>query len=170
MAKRSPAVDVIHKNGLNEPIMLSTGIEVRLVPVPITAIQDASLAISDPKVPMIEVEGKDYPIPNPEHPDYIEAKNKAFRERVQAGFDVMAMLGIKLIDGLPEDDTWLKELKFLEKRGRLDLSGYDLTDEFEKEFIYKRYYAMGAEDWNALSVISGVTEEEIAQASDSFRD
>lgn len=172
MAKRSPAVDAVKKNGdldLDEPIKLSTGIMVKLVPVPTATVQEAALAIEDPPVPKQKVEGKDYPVENPADPDYVRARRDAFNQRVQAGFDVMAMLGVKLVNGLPEDDTWLKELRFLEKRGRLDLSGYDLDDDFEKEFVYKRYYALAGDDWNLLSLISGVTEEDLAKAKENFR-
>jgi hypothetical protein len=168
---KSPAIDIA-KNQQDNPdelIRLSTGVIVKLIPVPITAIQEASIAIEDPPVPTQTVEGKDYPVENPNDPDYLKAKNKAFQERIQAGFDVMAMLGIELVDGLPEDDKWLKKLKFLEKRGRLDLSDYDLEDDFELEFVFKRFYAMGSDDWNLLSQLSGVTEEDIAKAEDNFR-
>ena len=171
MAK-SPAVDVVKKsNGINldEPVKLSTGIMARLIPVPTASIQEAAMAIKDPPVPMQKVEGKDYPVENPNDPTYLEEKNEAFAKRIQAGFDVMAMLGVELIDGLPEDGVWLKKLKFLEKRGHLNLKDYDLEDDFEKEFVFKRYYALAGDDWDLLSKLSGVTEEDLAAARDKFR-
>lgn len=173
MVKRSPAVDVTKDNGhvnLNEPVILSTGITVLLKPVPTALIQEAAQSIKDPSVPQQKVEGKDYLVDNPNDPEYQRLLQEAFAERVQAGFDVMALMGVELIDGLPQDDNWLQRLKFLEKRNRLDLSGYDLDDQFEKEFVFKRYYALAAEDWNLLTRLSGVTEEDIAKAKDSFRD
>lgn len=172
MAKRSPAVDVSKKNGdinLNEPVTLSTGITVLLKPVPTALIQEAAQAIKDPKVPQQKIEGKDYPVDNPNDPEYQRLLQEAFVERVQAGFDVMALMGVDLIDGLPEDDTWLKKLRYLEKRGRIDLSSYDLDDEFEREFVYKRHYALAGDDWNLITKLSGVTEEDIAKAKDNFR-
>lgn len=168
---RSPAVDVA-KNGhvhLDEPFKLSTGIMVRLIPVPIATIQEAVVAVKDPPVPKQKVDGKDYLVDNPADPEYLAAKQDAFIKRTQVAFDVMAMLGVELIDGLPEDDTWLKKLKFLEKRGHLNLSGYDLEDSFEREFVFKRYYALGNEDWNKISQLSGVTEEDLQRAKESFR-
>lgn len=172
MAK-SPAVDVVKKSGdidFDKPIKLSTGIEVRLVPVPTATIQEAAMAIKDPPVPKQKIEGKDYPVDNPNDPDYLAAKGEAFGKRIQAGFDVMAMMGVELIDGLPDNDDWLKKLRFLEKRGHLDLSDYDLDDDFEKEFVYKRFFVLAGDDWNLLSVISGVSEEDLAKAKENFRD
>lgn len=169
---KSPAVEIARNNGkvdLDKPIKLSTGIEVRLIPVPTAAIQEAATVIKDPPIPKQKVEGKDYPVENPSDPDYLAAKQDAFARRVQAGFDVMAMLGVELIGGLPEDDIWLKKLKFLEKRGHLDLSGYDLDDEFEREFVFKRYYALAGDDWNLLSMLSGVTQEDLERARENFR-
>ena len=168
---RSPAIDTAKKNGhikLNEPITLTTGIQVQLKPVPITAIQDAQSQIVEPQVPMQEIPGKDGLYENPTDPDYVRKRAEVFNERVRAGFDVMAIMGIELLGGLPEDNTWLKKLKFLSKRGHLNLDDYDLEDEFELEFLYKRYVVMGNDDWMLLSQISGISEEDIAQAKDSF--
>lgn len=169
---RSPAVDAAKKNGqlnLDEPIKLSTGITVRLIPVPTATIQEAATAIKDPPVPKQKVDGRDYPVENPNDPDYLAAKQEAFAKRVQAGFDVMAMLGVELVDGLPADDAWLKKLRFLAKRGHLNLDDYDLDDVFEREFVYKRYYALAGDDWNLLSMLSGVSEEDLAAARENFR-
>lgn len=171
--RRSPAVDAVKGNGdvkLNEPIRLSTGIMVKLIPVPAAVIMEAQGEIEAPQPPTQAIEGKPgVEMPNLQHPDYIAAQRRYLTDVANAGFDVMALLGVELIGGMPDNDEWLDKLKFLEKLKRLDLTAYDLDIPIEREFVYKRFYAMAKDDWELLSILSGVTQEEIEKAKDTFQ-
>jgi len=49
------------------------------------------------------------------------------------------------------------------------LSGYDLDNEIDREFLYKRFVASNAEVIAKVSRLSGVvTPEEVALAEESF--
>jgi hypothetical protein len=81
----------------------------------------------------------------------------------------MVMFGLDLMDGLPKDETWLKKLKWLEKTNRLDLSNIDFTDPFEKEFAFKKFIAATNPTIMEVTRASGVTQEDIDSATDSFQ-
>lgn len=172
-AKASPAVTVAkslngHSNG-DGIVTLSTGIRGRFKSVPAMTIEAAQAMIKDPPVPLQAIEGRDHPVENPVDPDYIKARMEANRERGEAAIDVMVLFGLELVDGLPDDDTWLKQLKFLEKRGHLDLSSYDLKDEVEREFVYKRFIATGSDDLVAIGQMSGLKDKDVQAAREAFQ-
>jgi hypothetical protein len=93
----------------------------------------------------------------------------AGRKRGIAAMDAMVMFGVELVDGLPDDDKWLKKLQNMEKHGLLDLSGYDFDDETDKEFVYKRFVAVDTNVIERLSEISGISAEDVEEAERSFR-
>lgn len=167
---RSPAVDLeIQKNGHDEPITLSTGVRARFKPVPSMLIDELRLQIKDPPVPTQMVEGRDHPVENPLDPDYVAARLEANRQRGAGAIEVMALFGVELVDGVPPDEEWLPQLRFLEKRGRLDLSGYDLEDTLERQFVYKKYVALANDDWTILGRMMGIQTEDVEQAQANFR-
>ena len=157
------------RNNDNGVVTLSTGIRARFVAVPVGLIEEAKAEIKDPPVPMQEVEGKKHPQPNPNHPDYIAGCKEAERLRGQAGLDVLALFGVELEDGVPDNDLWIKKLRFLERKKQLNLSEYDLSDEIDRQFIYVKFVAMGNEDWINLGKFNGIRQEDIEQARDTFR-
>ena len=93
-----------------------------------------------------------------------EAEDK----RTQASLDTIILFGVDLVDGVPEDDGWIKKLKYLEKLEHLDLKKYDLDDPDEREFIYKRFIAVSSDDIIEVLRRSGITEADIAQAMQTF--
>jgi len=169
----NPTVAVAKKRRANEDQakthILSTGVEVRLRPVSAALISEVTSSIKYPKVPKVFNEDKGRDEENPVHPDYLAAKQDVDNERGMAAMDAMAMFGVELIDGVPEDDRWLRNLKLLEKRGRLDFSGLDLTDEVDLEYLYKKHIAVSGADYALLGRLSGLTEEAISAAAESFR-
>jgi hypothetical protein len=167
----NPALDVVKRNTRDEAgkeITLSTGIRAILTPVASSLIIEAQSEIEDPIVPMQEIEGKPGKYENPHDPDYLKAKKKAEKARVEAGIDTMIIMGVELVDGLPENDGWIKKLKYLEKRGRISLKGYDLKDELDREFLYKRHIAMSSDDWMLLNEISGIRQADLDTAGSLF--
>jgi hypothetical protein len=154
------------------PITLSTGIEARLLPVSISLINEAQAAIPDPEVPMWHNESKDTYEPNPNHPQYKRDLEQVEADRNVAAIDAMVMFGVELVDGMPEDDGWLKKLKLRQRVGlsTVDLGDFDLKDEIDLEYLYKKYVAVATPDVAKLMKASGVSEEDIAEAARSFRD
>lgn len=159
------------KIAIGEEIELSTGVRVVLQRVPPGLLEDVVNRVKDPEVPVYYDTDKDREIPNPSHPDYLKAMKQADRDRSVAVIEATVLFGIELVDGLPDDDGWLKKLRFLDRRGVFDLEAYDLDDELDKEFVYKRYIALGDQDFVTLtSLVSGIEPEEIEKAQRSFRD
>ena len=147
---------------------LANGHPARFVPVPQSVIQAALALQPEPRVPMWYNPDKEREEPNPNHPDYLEAVERYEREQYGITFDCYAMFGVELVGGLPEDDGWLKKLKLMQRLGRLDLSAYDLEDDIDLEFVYKRHFAMGNEDYVAVGLISGINPEEVRRAARGF--
>jgi len=167
---KSVAVDVAveQEHSLaDEVVVLSTGIRARIVPVAATLIDEIRTHIPDPPVPTQEIDGKKHE--NPLHPEYRQALKDAQDERTTATLDAFVMFGVELVDGMPEDDGWVEKIRFMERRGVLDLSVYDLKNDLDREFVYKRYIAVSSKDMRKIGVASGVLAEEIERAMDSFR-
>jgi hypothetical protein len=78
------------------------------------------------------------------------------------------MFGVELVDGLPPEDEWLEKLQMMEKRGLLSLGGYDLNSAMEREFLFKRFIAVGSPDLEKISRAAGVTEAAVARAAAQF--
>ena len=149
---------------------LSTGIRVRIVPVAAHLIDAAMFEVKDPVVPRQDL-GKGREEPNPMDPAYRQALSDAEHARGIAASDTLILMGVQLVDGLPEDDEeWLKPLRFLERLGHFKaLSEFDLKDEMDKEFVFKKYYAISARDIPLIGNASGMSQEEIDLAVRGFQ-
>lgn len=169
--KKSPALEVAkeQEDEQDGSTVLSTGVRARLMPVAASLISEVASRVKDPDVPMDYIEEKERSEPNPDNPEYLRQLDEARTKRGKVSIETMVMFGVELIDGIPEDDTWLKRLRFSEKRGGVDLSGYDLEDPMELEFIYKLYIAVGSTDIVEIAKMSGINPEEVAQAAESFQ-
>lgn len=167
----NPALSVAKdaKGTSNEPIVLPGGARINIMPVSATLLDEVSSRVVDPSPPMVYIESKDREEPNPLDPMYIKELERNERRRNVAAMDIMAMFGIELVDGVPNDDRWLRKLQFAEKRGHIDLSDYDLEDEFDLEFLYKRFIILSAKLLNQIGTASGLNAEEVAKAEETFQ-
>ena len=158
-----------HKNSNHDgPIVLSTGVEAILKPLPSGAIQEAQSKIKDPSVPIQTLDdGRE--VENPTHPDYLAARQDTLMKRAKVGLDVAAALCVELVNGLPENDKWLKKLKRLERLGHIDLSLYDLKDEDDLEYIYIRFVALSNDDFEVINALSGISQEDVDAAKEMFQ-
>jgi hypothetical protein len=147
---------------------LSTGVVVRLHPVSSSLVEEMKGAVKMPDVPKVWIEAKEREEENPNDPQYIEQVEACTAKRADAIFDALCMFGVELVDGLPDDDSWLKKLRMLERRGRMDLSGFDLDDEFDLEFLYKRYVAVAGADLELIGGLHGFRPLEVARARAMF--
>lgn len=150
--------------------VLQNGTRISILPVSATLLDEVTARIIDPEPPMFFNENKQRDEPNPADPTYLKELSANERKRLVASLDVMTMFGVELLDGMPEDDSWMKKLKMTERLGHIDLSSYDLDDELDVEFMYKRYIILSADIINKIGSASGLTEEEVAKAEAVFQD
>ena len=167
----NPVVKAVkeHRNGTGpEPVTLSTGIRAILKPAPAMLITDVQTQIKYPPTPVQKLDdGRE--VENPMHPDYIQACKEVDEKRRDASIDVMVLFGVELVDGIPKDDTWIVNLRYLEKKGKINLSELDFDDPMDREFAYKKYFVIGNEDAQLLARINGITDQDLDQARESFR-
>ena len=152
---------------------LSTGVRIRLHPVALGVWQDALklLRAKEPKIPQFANPEKGGRLEeNPSDPDYQAAMRAYVEEQNRVSADVLLMFGCELVDGLPKDEGWIGKVKMMHKLGTLDLSHYDLDDPIDREYLYKKYIAVGPLDARLLGQGWGPTEEEVAEAADFFPD
>jgi len=147
---------------------LTSGVRVRIAPISASLIMDVQAQIHYPPVPEIWDEEKQRPYQNPDSPEYKRQVDEVDERRSMAAMDAIVMFGIELADGLPEDDTWLRKLKTLERAGRIDLSGFDLEDEIDLEFLFKRFVAVSTDDFNIINAMVNVSAEGVEQVEESF--
>lgn len=160
---KDEAKRIASRQGDSEEVTLSTGVRVRLHPVSASLVEEMKNTIKMPPVPKVWLEAKEREEENPNDPAYLEAVEECQRKRADATFDALCTFGIELVDGLPEDGVWLKKLRLLERRGSMDLSGFDLEDSFDQEFLYKRYVAVAGMDLGVLSGLHGFRPLEVAR-------
>ena len=169
--KQSPAVLVAkerRQGDTNDVRTLSTGVRARLHPVGASIVTDATGKVKPPKVPSYYNESKGREEENPNDTSYLAALDEVKRAQASAAMDVMVMFGVELVDGMPVNDAWLKQLKLLDKIGTLDLSVYDLDDPIDCEFLYKKYIATGTPDLIAVGRLAGLSPESVAEATSNF--
>lgn len=168
----NPAVEAVKEleteTGPGE-VTLSTGVRVRLRPVPAWLVQETQNHVLDPEVPIWHNPDKGRDEPNPADPAYLAALQRAQARRAEAGTDVLVLYGVELVDGVPPDEDWLPRLRFLEKRGLFSFEGYDLSDPLERAFVFVKFCAMGNSDWGLLGRVAGLSGEDVQRAVESFR-
>lgn len=163
------AKEISAQMGSSQIITTQTGVRVRLVPVSTALMEEVTSRIVEPEVPMWHNEARDRDEPNPDDPKYIKALDRVARDRGVAVMDAMCMFGVELVDGMPEDTSWLKKLKFMEKRGQVNLESFDLEDPLDLEFLYKRYIAVDNDVITKVSNLSTMTAEAVEKAESRFR-
>lgn len=171
MAK-TPAVDLAKKMLAEEENIveiLAYKINVRLVPVTSSMIDDMMSAIPEPEIPIFHNTTQERDEPNPTDPTYVKALSEYEKARGAAAMDGMVMFGIELIDGMPTDMHWLDKLKMMEKRKKLSLADYDLDDPVDLEYLFKRYVIATNDLISAIGELSGVTSNELKKQERSFR-
>ena len=167
---KDEAKRIAQGQGDSAEVTLSTGVRVRLHPVSSSLVEEMKGAIKMPPVPKVWIEAKEREEENPNDPRYLDEVAEVERKRADAIFDALCTFGVELLDGLPEDGTWLRKLKLLEKRGALDLSGFDLEDDFDLEFLYKRYVAVAGTDLQMIGGLHGFRPLEVARQRAMFLD
>jgi hypothetical protein len=168
MAEKA-VIEVAREQEEQDDIWEVEGYKIRVKAIPVAIISDVSNRIPDPEIPVWHDPEYDRDVQNPNDPAYLSAKEEVDRKRGEAMIDATVMFGIDLPDGIPPTEKWLPKLKFLEKRGQVDLSGYNLSDDLEKEFVFKKYIIASIALINYIQNMSSVTPEDIGEAGRPFR-
>ena len=147
--------------------MLSTGIEATIKPVGATLIDDIVSSVPAPKVPMWHNPDKDRDEENPNDPQYLEEVAKANKLQATRAMEALLVFGVDV--DVPEDNEWLKKLRYMEKRGALSLDGYDVDDPLDRELVYKKYIAVGTKDLIEIGMMAGLNQKDVDQAARQFR-
>ena len=152
----------------NDYQLLSTGYYAKIVPVGATLIQEASRSVQDPPIPVVhdEVQGD---IENPMDPNYARAMEAAEQKRELVATDTIIFFGVELRDPVPSTEGWLPKLLWLQKRGNLDLSSYDLEDELDIELVFKKYIVVGTMDLIKIGAMAGLQQGDVEAAMKSFQ-
>ena len=174
MSDKPAAVQVAKEHESDEAqgrarVVKRYGVRARLVPVPEGVLEDVEQRIPDPPVPTIVLEEEGREIENPDDPNYHKALEEAQRQRGVAIVEALCLFGVELLDGLPENDRWQKQLKYYAKRGHIDLDWVDWEDDMEVEFVFVRYVFLTVEMMHFLSQLARLTPEELARAEASFQ-
>ena len=150
--------------------VLSTGVRVRINPVAARLLTDCMARVEQPSVPTWkDPERGNREIPHPNHPDYLRDMEEWESERSNVAMDAMIMFGVELVSREEVNDgVWVKKLALLERGGVIDLSEYDLSDEIEREYVFKKFVAVAPADMELLQGVSGLTVEDLAKAEESF--
>lgn len=167
---RTPALAVAHEiAGVKDDIItLSTGYRAKIKPVSVTLIDAAVSRIVDPEPPVYMNEDKGREEPNPLDPAYRRTLEENAHKRSMASVDVMILMGVTLLDPIPPDIEWLVGLKQLQRLGHLDLTFYDLEDALDREFLFKRFVAVGNDDLKLITARMGISEADMKAAEVAF--
>lgn len=149
-------------------VTLRSGVRARIRPVSAKLLDEVSATVPEPQVPKQYIEAKDREEFNPLDPNYLRDVREANKQRGIRITEALVMFGVELVDPLPEKEGWLPKLRFLEKRGSVDLSVFDLEDPLDLEFVYKTLIAVSSADLTYVAMASGLTEPEVALAIAGF--
>ena len=163
------ATETARQSDQPEVVTLSTGVKARVVPVAVSLVEDVMNAVPEPEVPTFFNEQKGREEPNPHDPSYQRAMRQYERDRNDAAMSALVLFGLDLVDGVPEDDGWLRKLQLIERRTSLDLSDFDLEDELDIEYVYKRYIACGTQDLILVGHKAGPSQEDVQKAVNTFQ-
>jgi hypothetical protein len=159
----------IQEAGDSSDILYVDDYAIRVKPIPAAIITDVTNRIAEPPVPTWYNKEYDREEANPNNPEYVRAKEDVARKRGEAMIDATIMFGMELVDGVPPAEEWMPRLQFLSKRGQLDLDQYDLNDQLEREYVFKRYVIGNIALITYIQTISSVVPEDIGKAAAPFR-
>ena len=145
-------------------IMTSTGFRIRVRPVANSVITETMQKVEKPVVPNVYNELKGREEPNPHSAEYVRAV-EAYNLRVASAMnDAIAMMGVDLVDPIP-DDNWEKRLEML---GIIPNAAELAADPLAREFAFKRYVAIAAEDFELVSARARLRRADVERARRNF--
>lgn len=147
----NPVADKLRENAQSNIQTLSTGVRVIIPEMSSFEIQALAMYIPEPRAPLWTDPETGREMENVNDPTYLAAKQASDIERGMLSLDAM-LIGVILVDGMPEDDTWLKVLQFKVKKGIVrNMEDYNLDNPLELEFVFKKHHAFRTtSDWQML--------------------
>lgn len=169
------AIMAFQEDGMPREFTLSTGVVLKLRPIPPFVLQDAMRQIVQPQPPMWLNPDKGREEANPADPDYLAAMDRYSELRIETMTNVAMALGTDLEscpDGMPrpEEDGWIEELE-VATDGRVTAPRAPAKARY---VAWLRYRAMEkAEDIAILAalplLLAGISEGEVADSMAGFR-
>lgn len=160
-------------SGTNE-YTLSSGVIVRLKPVPPLAMREAAIQAVPPRPPMVHIEDRDQDIENPNDPDYLKALEEYQTKQLYLVSDVMMMLGVDIIH-VPEDVFPVESEEWSEMLAAVGIAIPEqaVSNKYARRLTWMRLYAARSETDIAtilarIIALSGVTELEVQRAAAAF--
>lgn len=159
----------------NEIIELSTGYFAKINNIPLSVIDEAQMAVPYPEVPMWANPDKGRDEPNPNDPTYIKACQEIDMKRGNMVLDATIMFCLELVkeNGTPFDfesvHGWDKKVVWWMARKGDNPNQYDWESPVDREFLFKKYIAVGVPDVDIIRSATGLSEEAIEEASEKFR-
>lgn len=164
----NPVINKMREDKSDKIKTLTSGVRVLINSISNFEIQEMSMSIADPPPPIIRdpETGRDFE--NVDDPNYIKAKYATDIKRGLLTLDAV-LIGVELVDGLPDDSEWIPVLNFKAKRGIIDISDLDFNNPIEKEFAYKKYVAfVDKADWELLQSKIDAGKEAASKADAMF--
>ena len=150
-----------------DTVVLSSGVKVKLHRLPPLLQRTVEAQFPEPEPPMVEVKvhGKKEKQPNPDDPDYIEARKQWASDRGQALMDLALIKGVEF--EMPEDEDWIDELALI---------GVDVGEgKVGRKLAYLRSVVIGSLDdlmevTGRVLAMSGVSPQAVDEAGKSLPD
>ncbi len=160
----------IKKIKVGEVVTLDSGVQIKYKKVAAWLLRDVSQNVDLPDLSpfMYDDPATSKKELNANHPGYRKAMAAYEQEKEEVQADALVQFGMELVTPLPPKEEWISGIEWLEKKGRLDLSAYDLNHNTDLEILYKKYVIGDLEIVKTLSSLSTVSEEGIAAEADSF--
>lgn len=153
-------------------ITLSSGVVLKVRPVPPMILAKIDQKFPDPPMPMVRDEDRGRDIPNPQDPNYLNAVERNSNDKGSAIIDVLAGLGtlpVSVPEGMYtyDQDDWIEPLEFVGIEVPIKGTGRYLA--------WLKYYVIrSGEDLALIAKRSakslGVPEEAVADAIAGFQD
>ena len=154
-------------------LKVSTGVEFKILDVPLMAIEEIKKKVNRerPKAPVQWIENKEREEVNYDDPEYKAAMEEWDGKLTMAIYDGLIILGTE-IASVPEGFPKLEENSWIERLSLLDIEVHENGNGRYLDWV-KFCAAPAVKDINSLMIAcgrkAGVREEDVAEASELFR-
>lgn len=172
LSEAAEVVAAVEDGEEKDRVTLSNGIVLKLRPVPPLAIREIAVRFAPPPVPVVWIADKERDEPNPNDPDYLAAMTRYLQDQTYRVADVSMALGTAVESvpefmERPESDGWIEPLEAV---GLV----IDRDNRHKRYLAWLRLYAVTSNAdltrvMRGVTMLAGVTEEEVQRAVRAFR-
>lgn len=149
-------------------ITLSSGVKLEVKPISGIVLQRAQMVVPDAEVPKFFIQDQNRWVDNPHHPDYEQALRDAALAKAEVALHTLVRKACKVVDGLPEDDRWLRLILRYEAEDTL-LEKFNLAHPSDLRVFYiLREAVRESEDIDKIVKASCLCEESVKEFLRSF--